>query len=71
MADAKVVVARKVADHNGSEYLEYVYQSGPECFELVRHTLEPYGTYLHDLTLRQFQEWKVECPEQVTLIRAH
>lgn len=68
MADTKVLVARKVADHNGCQYLEYVCQTGLECFELARHTLEPYGTYLHDLTLRQFQQWKAECPEQVTLL---
>lgn len=62
------MVARRFFKRNDLEYLEYVRKIGPDCFELVRHTLEPYGTYLHDLTLRQFQQWKAECPEQVTLL---
>jgi hypothetical protein len=65
------MVARRLFKRNDLEYLEYVRQTGPDCFELVRHTLEPYGAYLRDLTSDQFQQWKAECPEKVTLISAH
>jgi hypothetical protein len=71
MVATKVVVARKVSEHNGYQFLEWVWQTGPECFELVRHTLEPYGVFLRDLTLWEFTQWANECPEQVTLYPAH
>jgi hypothetical protein len=65
------MVARRFFKRNDYEDLEYVRQTGPDCFELVRHTLEPCGVFLRDLTLWEFMQWANECPEQVTLYPAH
>ena len=65
------MIAMKVFERNGHQYLEKVWQTGPESFELVRHTAEPYGAYVRDLTLWELLLWATACPEQVTLIRAN
>jgi hypothetical protein len=65
------MIAMKVFERNGYPYLEKVRQTGPESFELVRHTAEPNGVYLRNLTLWELLRWATECSEQVTLIRAH
>lgn len=61
------MIAMKVFERNGYPYLEKVRQTSPESFELVRHTAEPNGVYLRDLTLWEFLQWANERPEQVTL----
>ena len=63
------MIAMRVFDRSGYQWLEKVRQTGPESFELVGHTSEPYGgPYARDLTLRELLQWATTCPEQVTLI---
>lgn len=71
MTAMKILIARKVFEHNGHQYLEKVWQTGTKSFELVRQSTEPYGVYVRDLTLWELLRWATACPEQVTLIRAH
>ena len=63
------MVARKVFEHNGYPCVEEVSRVGPKLLTLVRHTLEPYGTYMLDLTVWEYLQWAMACPEQVTLIQ--
>src|SRR5260370_28021813 len=66
-----ITIAKKVFKRNDYQYLETVWQTGPESFGLVGHTAEPYGgPYARDLTLWEFLRWATPCPEQVTLIPA-
>lgn len=63
------MIAMRVFERNGYQYLEKVWKIGPKTFELVGHTTEPYGgPYARDLTLCEFLRWATESPEQVTLI---
>jgi len=65
------MIAMKVFERNGHRCLEKVWRIGPESFELVGHTAEPYGgPYVRDLTLWELLRWATACPEQVTLIPA-
>jgi hypothetical protein len=63
----KKVIARKVFWHNDLQHLQTVLQTG-QSLELVGHSLEPGGTFVHDLTTWEYQQWATACPEQVTLI---
>ena len=63
------MIARKVFERNRHQCTGW--QTGPESFELVGHTAEPYGgPYARDLTLWELLRWATACPEQVTLIPA-
>jgi hypothetical protein len=63
----KKIIARKVFWHNGLEHLQTVFRTG-QSLELVGHSLEPGGTFVHDLTPWQCLQWAMACPEQVTLV---
>lgn len=64
------MVASKVFVRNGYQCVEEVWRIGPKLLKLVRHTLEPYGTYVRDLTVWEYLQWAMACPEQVTLMRS-
>ena len=65
------MIAMKVFERDGYQYLEKVWQTGRDRFELVGHTAKPYGgPYARDLTLWELLRWATACPEQVTLIPA-
>ena len=66
---AKKVIAKKIYERDGYQYLETVWRTGPKSFELVGHTAKPYGgPYVRDLTLWELLRWATACHEQVTLI---
>jgi hypothetical protein len=63
------MIAMKVFERDGHQYLEKVWQTGPETFELVGHTGKPDGDpYARDLTLWELLGWATACPKEVTLI---
>jgi hypothetical protein len=64
---ARKVIARKVFWRNRLQHLQTVLQTG-QSLELVGHSLEPGGTFVHDLTFCEYLQWATACPEQVTLI---
>ncbi len=62
-----MVTLQKSFYRNGYQYLERLRQTGLQSFDLVGHTAEPGGLYMHELTLPEVRHW-INGPEQVTRI---
>jgi hypothetical protein len=62
-----MVTLQKSFYRHGYQYLERLRQTGPQSFDLVGHTAEPGGLYMHELTPPEAQRW-ISGPEQVTRI---
>jgi hypothetical protein len=62
------VTLQKFYYRNSYQYLERLRQTGPQSFDLVRHTADlRAGPYIHELTLPEVLRW-VNGPEEVTRI---
>ncbi|MCP1850186.1 hypothetical protein ACVWZM_004858 [Bradyrhizobium sp. USDA 4501] len=65
------MIAMRVFERNGHRCLEKVRQTGPQSFELMGDTAEPYGgPYVRGLTLWDLLIWATALSDQVTLIPA-